>query len=427
MSGGVWLPPKVIAALTFLIAYVMLIRGRPHPPYVVWSGSILLLALKVITPAQALRSINLNVIGIFIGMMILSDLFIHSQVPAYLACVIVHPKRSIASAVLGVCILSGVVSAFVDNVATVLMIAPIALEISRRLKTTPVPFLIGIAVAANLQGAATLVGDSTSILLASAANMTFADFFWMKGRAGIFFSVQLAAIASFYVLYLVFRRYKGRCIAIEAVRVTSWVPTILMVLMMLTMAASSFIPESPEWSIGAIALAYAAIALVWNGLTGYKQLDLVRDLDWATVFLLGGLFILIGSLTATGLVGDIASLISGWTKGNAFIAYNVIVWMSVVVSAFVDNIPYTMAMLPVAQLVSTGIGASPYVMLFGLLLGTTLGGNITPIGASANVVAVSLLRKQGHKVTFGDFARIGLPFTIAAVLVGSLFNWVVWR
>ncbi|HHY75934.1 MAG TPA: arsenic transporter, partial [Firmicutes bacterium] len=154
---------------------------------------------------------------------------------------------------------------------------------------------------------------------------------------------------------------------------------------------------------------------------------LIRDLDWATVFFLGGLFILIGSLTYTGLVVDVATLISGWTKGNAFVAYNVIVWMSVFVSAFVDNIPYTMAMLPVAQLVSTSVRTSPYVMPFGLLLGTTLGGNITPIGASANVVAVSLLRKNGHKVTFGEFIRIGLPFTMAAVLIGSLFNWVVWR
>lgn len=419
--------PKIVAAVTFLIAYAMLILGKIHPPYVVWSGSILLLALKVITPAQAISSINLNVIGIFIGMMILSDFFIHSQVPAYLSCMIVNPKRSVAGAVLGVCILAGAVSAVVDNVATVLMIAPIALEISRRLKISPVPFIVGIAVSANLQGAATLVGDSTSILLASAAKMSFADFFWMKGRPGICFSVQLGAIASFYVLCLVFRQYKGRCVNIGTVRVTSWVPTILMVLMMITMAASSFIPDRPDWTIGAIALAYAAIALTWNMFTGYKPLDLARDLDWATVFLLGGLFILIGSLTTTGLVGDIASLISGWTKGNAFVAYNVIVWMSVLVSAFVDNIPYTMAMLPVAQLVSTGIGTSPYVMMFGLLLGTTLGGNITPIGASANVVAVSLLRKNGHKVTFGDFVRIGLPFTVAAALVGSLFNWVVWR
>ncbi|MGI6667119.1 MAG: SLC13 family permease [Bacillota bacterium] len=421
------MPAKAIATVTFLIAYVMLIRQKVNPPYVVWTGSVLLLALKVITPVQALRSINLNVIGIFIGMMILSDFFIHSKVPAYLACVLVHPKRSISSAVLGVCVLSGVVSAVVDNVATVLMIAPIALEVSRRLKITPVPFLIGIAVSANLQGAATLVGDSTSILLATAADMTFADFFWMKGRLGIFFSVQLGAIASFYILYLAFMKYKGKCVAVEAIQVTSWVPTILMTLMMLTMAASSFIPDRPDWCIGAIALAYATIGLIWNRMTEYKPLDLVRDLDWATVFLLGGLFILIGSLTSTGLVGDIASLISGWTKGNAFFAYNVIVWMSVIVSAFVDNIPYTMAMLPVAQLVSTGIGTSPYVMMFGLLLGTTLGGNITPIGASANVVAVSLLRKDGHKVSFGDFVRIGLPFTIAAVLVGSLFNWVVWR
>ena len=200
---------------------------------------------RVITPLQALQSINLNVLGIFVGTMILSDFFIHSQVPAYLTSVLVNPKRSIAGAVLAVCILSGAISAVVDNVATVLMIAPIALEVSRQLCISPVPFMIGISVSANLQGAGTMVGDSTSILLASTANMTFTDFFWMNGRPGIFFSVQLAAVASFIVLYLVFRAYKGKCVAAKRIRVTSWVPTVLMVLMMVTMAVSSFLPNRP--------------------------------------------------------------------------------------------------------------------------------------------------------------------------------------
>lgn len=421
------MPAKIIAAATFLVAYVLLIQHKIHPPVVVWTGTALLLGLRVITPLQALQSINLNVLGIFVGTMILSDFFIHSQVPAYLTSVLVNPKRSIAGAVLAVCILSGAISAVVDNVATVLMIAPIALEVSRQLCISPVPFMIGISVSANLQGAGTMVGDSTSILLASTANMTFTDFFWMNGRPGIFFSVQLAAVASFIVLYLVFRAYKGKCVAAKRIQVTSWVPTVLMVLMMVTMAVSSFLPNRPDWGVGAIALAYAGIGIVWNGIVRYKELHLVRDLDWPTVLLLSGLFVLIGSLTTTGLVSDIATLISTWTKGNAFLAYNIIVWMSVLLSAFVDNIPYTMAMLPVAQLVASSIGTSPYVMMFGLLLGTTLGGNITPIGASANVVAVSLLRKNGHEVSFGDFVRIGLPFTVSAVLVGSLLNWAIWR
>ena len=418
--------PKIVAAAVFLTAYVLLVSRKGRPPTVVWTGAVILLALRIVTPMEALASINLNVLGIILGTMVLSDLFIDSNVPAYLACVTVNRSGSKAMALLAVCILSGVVSSVIDNVATVLMIAPIALEVSRRLRVSPVPFIIGIAVSSNVEGAATLVGDSTSVLLASAAKMTFIDFFWMKGRPGIFFAVQLGAAGALLVLDRVFRRNRGKCVPVDQPVVGSWVPSILMVLMMATMALSSFIPDRPDWTIGGVAFVFGAIGLLWSGFAKFGSVK-AADLDWSAVFLLSGLFVLIGSLTTTGIVGDIASLISTRTQGNSFLAYSVIVWMSVLLSAFVDNIPYTMAMLPVAQIVAANTGASPFVMMFGLLLGTTLGGNITPIGASANIVAVSLLRKNGHEVTFTEFVRIGLPFTLVAVLIGSLFNWVVWR
>lgn len=418
---------KFLTILVFLTCYLLLIQRKGHPLLVVWGGSAALLVTRVITPLDALNSININVIGIFLGTMILSEFFIHSQVPAYLSALLVDRSKSVASALLAVCILAGVVSAVVDNVATVLMIAPIAMAVSKRLKVSPVPFLIGIAVSANLQGAATMVGDSTSILLASAAKMTFSDFFWMHGRPGIFFSVQIGSIAAWWVLSRVFAKNKGAIVPVEPVAVTSWVPTLLMIMTMVTMALSSFIPNRPDYTIGLIALAYAGVALIWNAFAKHKELNLVKDLDWTTVFLLCGLFVLIGSLTISGVVHDIADIISSATQGNAFLAYNILVWMSVLISAFVDNIPYTMMMLPVAQIVATNIGVSPYVMMFGMMIGTTLGGNITPIGASANVVAVSILRREGHSVSFGEFTKIGLPFTIAAVIVSSMFTWLFWH
>ncbi|MGE5559852.1 MAG: SLC13 family permease [Chloroflexota bacterium] len=418
---------KLLTVFVFLSCYVLLIQRKGKPPFVVWTGAAILMLLRVITPVQALQSININVIGIFLGTMVLSEFFIHSQVPAYLSALLVSRSKSVAAALLAVCVLAGMVSAVVDNVATVLMIAPIAMAVSKRLKVSPVPFLIGIAVSANLQGAATMVGDSTSILLASAARMSFADFFWMNGRPGMFFAVQFGSIFAWWVLGRVFARSKGRIVAVEPVAVTSWVPTVLMVLTMVTMALSSFIPNRPDYTIGLIALAYALVALFWNAFTRYKEIDVREDIDWSTVFLLCGLFVLIGSLTAVGIISDIAGVISSATRGNSFLAYNILVWMSVIISAFVDNIPYTMAMLPVAQLVATNLGVSPYVMMFGMMIGTTLGGNITPIGASANVVAVSILRKEGQTVTFGEFARIGLPFTIAAVVSSAAFVWLLWH
>lgn len=418
---------KGLAVAIFLVAYALLVSRRGRPLLVVWCGAALLLITGVVSPREALLSINVNVIGIFLGTMILSEFFVHSKVPAHMASVLVDRARTPAWALLSVCILSGAVSAVVDNVATVLMIIPIAFEVSRRLKVSPAPFLIGIAVSANLQGAATMIGDSTSILLASAAKMTFVDFFWMDGRPGIFFAVELAAAGSIYVLYRVLCREKGHLAPVDPVHVTSWVPAILMGLMLVIMAVSSFVAGRPEWATGAISLGFAAAALLWNAVTNHKEMSLTRDVDWSTVFLLAGLFVLIGGLTITGIVGDIAGLISNLTRGNLFLAYNVVVWMSVLFSAFVDNIPYTMAMLPVAGMVAANLGASPNLMMFGLLLGTTLGGNITPIGASANVVVVSALRRNGYDVSFRDFLRIGLPFTLVAVTAGSLFIWMVWR
>lgn len=419
--------PKLIAGMVFIAVYIMFISHKGKPPVVVWCGAAVLLATRVMTPSEALASINLNVLGIFIGTMILSSFLTHSRVPAYLASILVRPGRSALGAVMAVCILAGAISAFVDNVATVLMVVPIAIEVSKRLQVTPVPFVVGIAVSANLQGAATMVGDSTSILLASAAKMTFSDFFWIQGRPGIFFTVQLGAVTAFLVLYLVFRKtYRGNCAPVEEVHVTSWVPTAVMFAMLVTMALSSFVPNRPDWALGAIAMAYALFILLWNAVRRYKDVDLIHNLDWSTVLLLCGLFIVVGSLTSTGLVMDVANIISTLAKGNAFRAYATIVLLSVFVSAFVDNIPFTMAMLPTAQLVAQSLGTSQYVMLFGLLIGTTLGGNITPIGASANIAAVSMLRRHGYDVSFGQFMRIGLPFTLAAVITGSLVNWVIW-
>lgn len=432
---------KVLAATIFLLAYTALVTRKVKPVIAVWAGALVLIGSQVISPVEALRSININVIGIFIGTMVLSAFFVHSKVPARLAVAVVSRSRSTVSAMLAVCILAGVVSAVVDNVATVLMIVPIAIEVSRRLDVSPTRFIIGIAVSSNLQGAATMIGDSTSILLAAAAKMDFADFFWFRGRPGIFLVVQLAAVASLFVLRRIFRRIRGRNVPLEPVSVTSWVPAALMGSMVVAMALSSFIPARPDWTTGAIAMTFALVAIVWHSITGVTankpapvtsdpalpDLNPLKDMDWQTVLFLCGLFVLTGSLTSTGLVSDIADLISGWTKGNAFFAYFVIVGMSVAVSAFVDNIPYTMTMLPVAQLVATNCGVSPYLMMYGLLLGTTLGGNITPFGASANVVAVSLLRKEGHDASFREFAEVGFPFTMAAVVVGSLANWVLWR
>jgi len=417
---------KLFVVAVFLVTYVLLMLRKGHP-FIILGGAIgLLLVSRAINVTQAISSINYNVLAVFLGTMILSGLFIFSAVPAYLATKLVDRSKTVGMALLSVCILAGFISSFVENVATVLIVAPIAFEVAKKLKANPVPFLIGIAVSSNLQGCATLIGDSPSIILALSSGMNFMDFFWMKGRPGITFAVELGAIASFYVLYLLFKKYKEPVIQIEEVKVKTWVPTWFLAAMMSTLALSSFIKNKPTYTIAFICILYGIIGLIWHELKHRESISIIKDLDWHTFFFLIGIFILVGSLTYTGVIDDVAKFITGITKGNKFLAYTIIVWLSVFLSAFIDNIPYTVAMIPVAKLVAFSLGASPELFLFGLLIGTSLGGNITPIGASANVVSVGLLRKNHYHVKFGDFFKIGFPFTIAAVSAAYLFLWFIW-
>jgi Na+/H+ antiporter NhaD/arsenite permease-like protein len=392
----------------------------------VYSGVSALLLARAVNLTQALSSININVLGVFLGTMVLSSLFIYSGVPVYLAAALVNKSKNVSMAMLLVCGLAGFISSFTENVATVLIVAPIALEIAKKVKINPVPLLIGVALSSNLQGVATMIGDSPSIILAMESGMNFNDFFWMQGRPGIFFAVELGALGAFFVLWLLFKRHNQAVQKIEIAKPKTWVPAILMSLMVLSLVLSSFIKNRPQYSIAFICLFWAVVALVWHELSHRESISLVRNLDWQTFFFLIGIFILVGSLTYNGIIEDIAGKISSIAGKNALFAYMLIVWISVLISAFVDNIPYTIAMIPVAKIVASNLGLPMYPFLFGLLIGTCLGGNITPIGASCNVVTMGILRRQGYKLRFNEFVKIGLPFTFVAVLIGALFVWFVW-
>lgn len=393
----------------------------------VYTGVVFLFFVNAINLNQALGSININVLGVFLGTMILSSLFIYSGVPAYLASTLVGRSASVCMAVLLVCALAGFISSFTENVATVLIVAPIALEIARKININPVPLLIGVALSSNLQGTATMIGDSPSIILAMQSGMSFNDFFWIKGRPGIFFAVEIGAVGAFFILWLIFRKFRQKPQKIELIRPKTWVPACLLLLMIFSLVISSFIKEKPQYTVALICVSWAAIGLIWHELKHRESISLVKNLDWQTFFFLVGIFILVGSLSVNGVIEDIAGFISCAAGKNAFLAYLLIVWISVAVSAFVDNIPYTIAMIPVAKMVALGLGMPIYPFLFGLLIGTCLGGNITPIGASCNVVTMGILRKEGYSVKFSEFVKIGLPLTFAAVFLGSLFIWFIWR
>lgn len=414
----------------FVITYLFLIWGKINKLWVVGAVTGLMIFTRTISLPQAFDFVNWNVIAIFVGMLVLADMFIDSRVPAFLARALASKAKTTALAFIFICALTSFISAFVENVATVLIIAPIAISLARHLNIKVAPFLIGIAICSNLQGTATLVGDPPSMILAGWGKMTFNDFFWFNGRPGIFFAVQIAAVVSFLVLYFIFRRHRRGIGELEQVHVKSWVPTWLIVLLIISLAYASIYGRDYYYITGTITLIFALVGIFWLVMRqGYGSLSgLLKPLDWNTSFFLLCIFIIVGSLTPAGVIDKLTEVMKSLTGTNVFLTYSIIMWFSVIASAFIDNVPYILMMLPVCAGLASGLGVSPYLFYFSLLIGASVGGNITPIGASANIVAVGLARKKAdEKIGFWEFAKIGLPFTLAAVFSAWLVGWFFWR
>lgn len=422
----------------FVAAYVFIIVSRHHRAKALWISLGLMVMSHYVLGRQDpegflslgaifTRAINWNVMGILAGALVIADYFIASRVPVLLADVLAARCKSVHVALLGVCVLSGFVSIFVDNVTTVLIVSPVALVIARRAKVSPVPFLIGMAVSSNLQGAGTLIGDPPSMLLASHFRLTFNDFFVYQGRLSMFFVMQAGAVASFTVLYLIFRRQRKAMPAVERERPKTWTPTIFIGAMVAQLALSSVLDPGFVWLAGTGNVALGLAALGWGARWNWPETRrLARRYDVATLSFLAGVFVMAYAMDRFGWVGAIADLMHSVVGENRFLAFTVIVWFSVLVSAFIDNIAYVALMLPVTSALAQGIGGHEFLYAAGLLVGSCLGGNITPIGAACNVVACGILRREGHPVSFWEFFKIGLPFTLAATGAGYAFVWLVW-
>ncbi|MEK6715479.1 MAG: SLC13 family permease [Candidatus Omnitrophota bacterium] len=420
--------PQIISLSVFILAYALFVFLPAKRTHIAVVSAILLILAKVISPQEAFFAINWNVMGIFVGTLVVADIFMESKVPAYLAELIVDKAKNTSWSILFICALTGFISAFVENVATVLIVAPIALSLSKKLKLNPVKMMIAIAVSSNLQGTATLIGDPPSMLLGGFAKMNFGDFFFYQGRPSIFFAVECGALTSFFVLYFIFRQHKEKTEILAIEKVKSWVPTIILATLIILLALSSFFDTGFSFLAGILCVLAGVISFIWGKFVNKGSiLKGIKALDWETTFFLAAIFILVGSIILTGWIEITADFLSKLVGANIFLGYTLIVFVSVILSAFVDNVPYLAAMLPVALSLSDKLAINPSLFLFGLLIGASLGGNITPIGASANIVACGLLKKEGYKVSFKDFAKIGLPFTLAAVAAAYLFIWFVWK
>lgn len=419
----------VLALVLFVIMYVGLLSLPDYRYIIALVAAGVFVVLGILPIQNVIGAVDWNIILMLTGTMVVVELFIESKMPARMAEALLKVMPNVQWAIVALALFAGVVSAFVDNVATVLMVAPIGLAVAKKLDTNPIPVIIAIAVSSNLQGAATLVGDTTSILLGGYANMSFNDFFVYQGKPSICLSVEMGALLTIPVLLYLFRKEKAAVNQEVTTQVSDHIPSVLMVGVVASLIFASQFENKPELTNGIICMVFAIVGCIYE-MVREKSSDVwkraVKSVDFQTLLLLAGLFIVIAGITEAGVIDAIADVFVKVGGNSVFLMYTLIVFASVIISAFVDNIPYVATMLPVVQGIATTMGIDPTVLYFGLLIGATLGGNLTPVGASANIAGIGILQKEGYEVSTQDFMRIGVPFTLIAVLAGYVTTWIIW-
>ncbi len=454
-------PITITALVIFAVTYVLMLAFQKIRPHVTVASALIFIVLGVVAAANpsafgdgffaiadgsfsygikdALSEIDWNVIMMIAGTMGTVYLFIESKMPQLMSDILISKMPNMKWVIVALSLFAGIVSAFVDNVATVLMIAPVALAFCKKVNISPVPSIICIAISSNLQGAATLVGDTTSILLAKAAGLDFSDFFVHDGHMGMFWVVEAGAIASALIILFMFRKDNEKIAFSSRTKVEDKFPTFLLVGTVISLIAVSFIPYKdsaaegqfykPDITNGIICIAFFLVGIL-RELLLKKNKEIVKnafkEIDYYTIVLLTGLFVVIGGVKNAGVIDVIGDAIASLGSGSVFVVYTIIVWMSVLLSAFIDNIPYTATMLSIVPVIASELGIEPTLLYYGLLCGATLGGNLTPIGASANIAGIGILRKEGYEVKAKTFMKYSVPFTLSAVIVGYIMLWLIW-
>lgn len=422
-----------------VLMYVLVVVFPSKKMFFPLAAVIVLFVIQAVAPFYAIGTlIDWNILMIYIGSLAIAELFIYSKVPSRIADMIISVSPNAGIAMVAILIMTAIISAFVENVATVLVMAPIGLSLCKKLKTNPTYFMVGLAVMANLEGTATLVGDPPSMIFASYAGYSFNDFFVCNGKLSICFIVQAGMLAGAFFFYYFFSKQGKEKILAEKTKIVSLLPSVLLILMIVGLALcsslSALLPTEnatwTEYASGLWVMLLGIVGILWFCFV-QKQgksetFSLVKRLDWETIVFLCGIFIVIGTVSETGLLEDFASFLESIIGSNVLLGFILIILVSVILSGFIDNVPYIIVMLPVAASLARNMGLVPELYMFALLVGSCLGGNLTPFGASANIVAMGILKKEGYPMNFGGWLKIGLPFTVLTTTVASVILWLLY-
>jgi Na+/H+ antiporter NhaD/arsenite permease-like protein len=413
-----------IAAAVFVVAYVLIALDRLDRTLVALLGGLVVVAVGVIDQHEAFAAIDLNVIFLLAGMMVIAGTLARTGVFEWLA------TRSVALSrgeplrlLLLLSIVTAVLSAVLDNVTTVVLTTPITLSIARRLGISPMPFLISQILASNIGGTATLIGDPPNILIGSAAGLDFAAFVANLAPATVLVFLAFAVTMRFAFRNALRVPDERRELALEGAEGRAITDRALLVRALIVSALTlvGFLAHSAlGLEAATVALLGATVMLLVGRIDPHTAL---REVEWSTLFFFVGLFILVESVVHVGIVGAIADSLATATAGNATVAAIALLWFSAFASAIVDNIPYTASAIPVvARLVADGLPAQP--LWWSLALGACLGGNLTIVGASANVVVANLAARAGYPIRFAEFVRYGAVVVVLSLIISTGYVWL---
>jgi Na+/H+ antiporter NhaD/arsenite permease-like protein len=413
-----------IAAILFLVTYALIATDRVDKTVAALLGGLLMVALGIVPQGEAFEAIDLNVIFLLAGMMALAYVLGRTGFFALVgirAAKLAGGRPYALMALLA--LITAVLSAFLDNVTTVVLLAPVTLYVATALNVSPIPFLITLIFASNIGGTATLIGDPPNILIGSASGLDFGAFLVNLGPiAAILVAVLLVMLrVLFHGDLAVNQTVREAVLELDERAVINDARTMRIALLVIGATIVGFLFHRPlGLEPATIALLGATVLL----LVGRIEVGpVLREVEWPTLFFFIGLFILVEGVVKVGIVAGVADAMVRATGGDPTVTTISLLWLSGIASAIVDNIPYTATMIPlVHDLGQQGVPLGP--AWWALALGADLGGNATIVGASANVIVVSLAARAGHPISFGSFLRYGIVVTAVSMVVATGYLWL---
>ncbi len=412
----------IFVLLVFIVVLTLIISEKLDRTVAAISGATLLILVKIISPSQALASVDFNTIGVLIGMMITVAIIKETGIFEYLA--IYSAKKVNADPwkiLLVFCIITAITSALLDNVTTVLLIVPMTLIITDTLKLDPIPFLISEIIASNIGGTSTLIGDPPNIMIGSAADLGFMDFV---------VNLVPVIIVIFIVTFLIIKVIYGKTMVMdeskkalimkfdESKSITDKKLLKKCIFIFLLIILGFIFHDQLGYPSSVVALSGAVVLLL---ISSSNVEEVFKSVEWPTIFFFAGLFIIVGALETVGIIEFMAMNILEFTEGHVVLTGVAILWGSGVISSFLDNIPFVATLIPLI----TTLGQSGHTditpLWWAISLGACLGGNGTLIGASANVVVAGIAERNGHKLSFIKYMKVGFPLMILSIAISTVY------